>query len=98
MIPQTAILEDGTEVTLIHLVFLSPVGLIEGAGKPLSSLGESWKIACMPNLLEMSQQQNRAAPFMRSDDPRAVTCPNCKQSEQYRRGIEQVEALTRRRR
>lgn len=93
---QTAIGPDGAEVVLIHFLYSSPVGMIEGAGLPLAQRGNSWKIACMPNLFEFStQSSHRPIPHMRSDDPRAVTCSVCKETEHYKRAAASLFGGTR---
>ncbi len=78
---QIQILEDGTQVLLIHLVYRSPAGLTSSIGEPVApDRPPTWKIACTPNLLEMAATQSRAHPWLRTDDPRAVSCPMCKKT------------------
>jgi hypothetical protein len=41
--------------------------------------GDPERIACMPNMTEFGQTMYHPS-YMRSNDPRAVTCPACKRS------------------
>ena len=66
---ETVILPDGKEVTLIH--YIDP---------------SSGKIVCMPNLLlkDMGTSKMRIAPHIRSDYAGAVTCPMCKNTQEWK--------------
>jgi hypothetical protein len=82
---QTMLKEDGTEMVLIHFVYRSPAGLAYSSGAVLNPQADwTWKLACSPNLTEMHAQASRPFPYHRSDDPRAVTCPACKDTEAFK--------------
>lgn len=74
MIPQEAILEDGTKITVVHLAVLTVTYDRGNRSKPR----KSWRIACCPNMEQMSRCSGRNVPYLRSNDPRAVSCPACK--------------------
>lgn len=89
--PATMILEDGSGLVLIHFMFQSPAGMIRLKGIPLGASGEeTWKLACVPNMTEMAQAHNRPLPMHRTDDPRAVTCPQCRETQEFREKMAQV--------
>ena len=47
-----------------------------------------WTLVCMPMMREMHAVQGvRLEPIHRSDDPRAVTCPACKASNEFKRAM-----------
>ena len=75
MIPETMILKDGQEITVIH--FLA------------QPKWEKPRIACMPGLKDFSANQYRECPFLRTDEVRSVTCPTCKGTEDFKKA-EQV--------
>jgi hypothetical protein len=81
---QEMIREDGSVIYLVHFVFKSPKGIVRQQGKELNAVDPTWKIACAPGLVEMEAQATRAFPWMRSDDPRAVSCPLCQRTAEYR--------------
>lgn len=70
MTPETMLLADGSEITVLHLLFQPPFGHL--------------RIACMPGLRDFASNKNRAAPILRTDEVRSVNCPLCKASEDYR--------------
>lgn len=43
---------------------------------------DGWRIACMPGMRDLNQSQINV--FMRTEDPRAVTCQSCKSSSAYK--------------
>lgn len=99
---QVMLLEDGTPLVLIHFVYRSPPGVIRAEGAPINtnviSVAEhTWKLACAPGMIELPAQMSRAWPYSRSDDPRAVTCPTCIQSQEFARAKEALERGTKRR-
>jgi hypothetical protein len=59
----------GGYVTLVHLVFPTK--------QPPN--GDDWRIACMPNMTEFYQTASHPN-YQHTPDPRAVTCPQCKQT------------------
>jgi hypothetical protein len=42
-----------------------------------------WRIACMPNMIEFHSTIYHPA-YRRTNDHRAVTCPQCKESQVFR--------------
>ena len=88
--PQEALLPDGSRVTLIHFVYRLPRGPFGGTAVADAAGGQRWSVACVPNLLELHAANMRPTPWQRTDDPRAVTCPECKKSEAYRLALAQV--------
>lgn len=71
MKPETIILTDGSEVTLVHFLFLGRIACMPG----LDNLAASGA----PNAA-------RLAPHVRTEDPRGgVTCPHCLKSEEFKR-------------
>ncbi len=65
--------EDGTQSLLVHYAYSTDVFARKG----------SERIACAPNLKELEAQPRRYWPWHRSNDVRAVTCPQCQRSEIY---------------
>lgn len=86
------LLEDGTQLLLIHFLYRSPQGLTKAAGRALVTPIETWKIACVPDLMEMSTTATRQCPWQRTDEVRAVTCPLCKDTEVYKEAYDQLNA------
>jgi len=76
MTPETMILADGSEVTVIHFLFHP-------------EFGQS-RIACMPNLRVFSASKFRQLPHIRTDDVRAVNCPLCEKTADYSEGIRKI--------
>jgi hypothetical protein len=60
----------------VHLTFL-PRGLDEGG---------VWLIACMPNITDFRTTSHHPN-YLRSDDPRAVTCPACKNTTTFKEKV-----------
>jgi hypothetical protein len=86
MTTQEMLLEDGSWVLLVHFIYQAPEGLFVGLGLPLTDSKEKrWRIACAPEMLEQNfpTQTGRNFPVQRTNDPRAVSCPNCKQTQMY---------------
>lgn len=57
---------------------------------------ETRRIACTPNLTEMHATNGRAAPYPRTLDVQAVTCPRCKATAEFKTAKQQYERATRR--
>lgn len=74
---QVMLKEDGTLLYLIHLVV---------------ALDNSSHIACMP-VMDLDARPSGTYPFRRTDDLRAVTCPSCLASEDYRKKKEHFERV-----
>jgi hypothetical protein len=64
----TIVSEEGGETVLVHFA---------------RRRGDSWTVACTPNLAELHAANGRLTPWHRSDDPRAVTCPLCINTPAY---------------
>lgn len=85
MLPQTQLTPDLQEFVLIHLLYQSSAGLIEQQGADLCPpRPKTWKIACVPGLLELAAHRSHPCPHLRTDDPRAITCPQCKKTVIYK--------------
>ncbi len=69
MHPNTMIRADGNLILLVHLL------VEQVADEPI--------IACVPNLRRMTATEQRAVPWQRSTDHRAVTCPLCQVTAAY---------------
>ncbi len=71
MFLQTAIDAEGKQSLLIHFV-------------SRDSVLHPWKIACAPNATDLHAVAGvREAPWLRSDDSRAVSCPFCMKTEEF---------------
>jgi hypothetical protein len=69
VIAETMILEDGTEITPIHFLVIVPHGRS--------------RMACMPGLTDFASAKYRAMPWMRSEEPRSVSCPLCQLTAEF---------------
>lgn len=78
---QVMIQEDTTPLILIHLEYQREGMEYERDG-PILRGKQSWAIACAPNLVHKHATMERGA-WQRTNDPRAVTCPTCKETEIY---------------
>lgn len=76
MTPETMILADGSEVTVIHFLFHPEFG------QP--------RIACMPGLTDFASGKYRQSPHIRTDEVRSVTCGLCKKTVDYLADIERI--------
>jgi hypothetical protein len=70
----------------------TPTGVTMTALGPLKLGGARGRIACQPKLESVTPQVRAGVtyPIPHSDDPRAVTCPACKETEEYKRVMEQL--------
>ena len=90
---------DGSGRTCIHLVVRDPAGpftephvlhpVVDERGQQVGNMLEArptrMRLACDPNRLVAPTTSNGVTTItQRSDDPRAVTCPRCKKSEDYK--------------
>ena len=82
MTPPTMILEDGSEIVLQH--FLVPA---EGRSKA--------HLACLPGLTDFASGQFRGMPWIRTDEPRSVSCPMCKETQEYKAALVNLRNLIR---
>ena len=93
---QIMVAVDGTESVQVHFAYLSPVGTTRADGKPLrSSVANSYKIACAPNMVQLTADQCRPFPWQRTDDPRAVNCPLCQETDVFKAALAAVNNLWR---
>jgi len=67
-----SILPDGREVIPVHFLVETP---------------EGYRIACSPNLTQMSALATKPAPYLRSEEARAVTCQVCQQTGEWRNAL-----------
>lgn len=68
----------GGTITIIHFV------------KEREGLSENkWQIVCMPNMTEFHETMYHPN-YPRSNDPRGVTCPACKKTDDYKRAMEAI--------
>lgn len=97
MAEQRMIRADGTlSGILVHYLYRGPVGLSEANGAPLGGPGgESWKIACAPNMTEMGVAGGRSHPWQRTSEADPVTCPLCMETPQYQRAKRELEVARR---
>ena len=80
---QTMILEDGSEIILIHYL------TIMDGSEPVQ------KIACSPNVETFGVTRARPFPLHRTQEVGVVNCPLCHKTEEYKRAVEQVAASQR---
>lgn len=76
---------EGTFSVQVHFLYASPAGLASGEGVAPGVL--TWKIACVPGLIEFHADRARAFPWARTDDPRAVTCKECRATAEYEKAL-----------
>lgn len=76
------ILPGGGKITLIHYTYAD-------------GLGESYRIACMPNMTEFHETPYHPV-YQRSNDVRAVTCPACMKSSVFKESQRILEDALRR--
>jgi hypothetical protein len=94
--PQYMVLEDGSALLLIHFVYQAPPGVMRQQGVRLGPPApDQWRVACTPRLPEadMSTGPKRQEVWHRSDDPRAVTCPLCKETEEFKRRMAFLDSM-----
>ena len=74
--------ESGIVTTIIHFSYIrtpEPI-LPENAGE------QPWRIACMPKMVELHQTKYHPN-YLRTNDPRAVTCPSCMNTDAYKHAM-----------
>ena len=89
---QQSFLPDGRVQTTIHVVH--PVG--EADSESVTGSRVRWAMACTPNLIQLHASRGRPVPYVRSDDPRAVTCPACQETEVFKQAAGRQEPAARR--
>ena len=91
MKPETMILEDGSEIVLIHWLRQPRFG--------------KHYLACMPGLTSFSAGGDgnglvlgfRSSPVLRTEDTRGVSCPLCKGTKEFKEAEQELKALLGRR-
>lgn len=72
----------GGTVTLVHFLYdLSADGT-----------AHQWRIACMPNMVEFHSTPYHPN-YQRTDEARAVSCPACRRTAEYKRAVEALKAM-----
>ena len=96
------LLPDGSGRVRIHWYMRTPDGPIKPPenGMPdiyAKKLGwpTSGRIMCAPGVKDIRPQIKGASihPVVHSDDPRAVTCPECMETEEYKKVMEEYALL-----
>lgn len=90
---QVQLMPDGMPIHLIHFIYQSPAGVILQQGERLAEGEDTWKIACIPQQREFFGTGTRPHPFRRTDDPRGVTCPQCKDTPAFKEHLIHLNAL-----
>jgi hypothetical protein len=93
------LLPDGSGRIRIHWVYLTPDGpnvakgvAIDTSSNPIQ--GEKhYRIACMPGVLIDGAQKvgENLLVHERTDDPRASSCPECEETEEYKKAMAEIE-------
>lgn len=91
---------DGTGQMCIHLFVRDPNGsftephvLHQEAGKPMKAIPTRGRLACnRRKLVTQVKRNNVTTVVMRSDDPRAVTCPRCAATSEFADLMKRLEA------
>lgn len=86
------VLADGRTVTVVHF-FTNEKYVVR---EDQTMMRDTWRevphfIACMPNMREFGQTEYHPA-YHRSNEPRAVTCPECMKTHEYARAMEKQGA------
>lgn len=79
MTPETMILADGSEVTVVHFLCHPEFG--------------ADRIACMPGLTDFASGKFRQVPHLRTDEVRSVTCKMCQKTADYAKESELLRNL-----
>lgn len=80
---QVMILEDGSEINLVHFQYR-----VDGVNGNMRT-DSDWRIACTPSLTILHSHPRRGYPIARSEDPRAVNCPICQKTELFKIALAQ---------
>jgi hypothetical protein len=89
--PQTLVTEDGQRITVVHFCEYLEVDDLER----LCTVREE-RVACLPNARDLTAK-DRAAPVIRTPDPRIVNCPLCQTTDGYKAALEEAKRVSRRR-
>lgn len=91
------LLPDGSGRVCLHWIYEDKDGPIEtvdsvvqtSAGPKLLG-ARRWRMACCPQLTNIDPKREgvRIIPWQRSDDPRAVTCPRCMATDEFKARME----------
>jgi hypothetical protein len=79
MTHETMIREDGTSFLPVHFVFQKV-------------WPRDWILACNEQMVQLHALPERPLVMQRSDDPRAVTCPLCQETEAFLDARADIEA------
>lgn len=73
----------------------TPLGVVQSPLGPLAVGGVRGRIACRPAVSTVTPQAvNGAVQLLcRSEEPRAVTCPECMATPQFKRAMEEISLL-----
>ena len=84
----------GRTITLVHFVseVIPPLDNTEHK----ESLVTQWRISCMPNMIEFHATSYHPN-YQRTDDVRAVSCPQCMKSLAFRQAQERLNTAVLRR-
>jgi len=84
---QTMVMPNGDSLLLIHFIYRAPGGSVDENGE--SSGGDVWRVACAPGMEDFAAHAvGQPFPWQRTEEPLGVTCPLCKETEKYRRAVE----------
>lgn len=96
MIEMTAIRADGSEYIPTHFLYRSAPGTTASEGEPLVPGGLfTRKLACAPELIELSAFGSRPCPYPRTEDVQAVTCPMCMDTAEFKKALAGYQRATR---
>lgn len=90
---------DGSGIVCIHLFvrdpngsFVEPHVLHQEVGKKMEARPTRGRLACdRKKTVTQVKRGNVTTVVLRSDDPRAVTCPKCKATTEYSELLNRVE-------
>lgn len=74
----------GRQVTLIHFVTTAPS--VPSATNAQGAPTTRECVACMPNMVEFGKTMYHPV-VLRTNDPRAATCPQCKKTDVFLRAL-----------
>jgi len=100
---QIQLLKDGTGRIRIHYFHkddqgpaFTPAVTLRSSIGPVRAGGVKGRIACQPTLSIVTPQVtvHEVKPLVHSDDPRAVTCPECRASDLWKKAMEEEGELS----
>ncbi len=96
------LLPDGSGRVRIHWLELredgpvkTPEGTVPTSQGPIRMGGAVGRIACAPRQKKVGAvtEKGETSLVVHSDDPRAVTCPECQEKEEYKAAMRQYDLL-----